>query len=472
MLISLTGYAIVYDVNDVFFDGDSTLVGMNIESAYAAEGAFLVETTGARYEYVPGELKVYQGLDHNKRLLASIVFDGNDLFTMVQETSDHVLFASQRCNIGIYGDSTCVLVPRQAMTLSCTGSFLPDYQGRHLGELLLIDKLGGMAFYPQRYETGYVLENINLDQRDWIARYRLKSGQRVMLAAFPGKPFDWEKSYRCRIVTTYGGTGKGQGNPYGQMPSDQEVAQLSRYFDVINIFYQGLYKTAKPHGPYEVANDKEALRLVAAAHRSGMKVTFYTSLFYHYQKAKSLDLYCSQIRQLKEKYSIDGVYIDGLTFDDSRWRLRLCDGLLNWQTVRRLRSLFGKEGFLIYHGTNLGSPVATMPNVDAYCDVTLNGEGVNVKSVRDDYVQYQVKKYGISNVVGIWYDAHKAYPDYRQRIDALLGLNCRMWWNSYVPLNEPPPGNRYRWNTVLDATYLYYLDKLKISKDKSRIQSQ
>ena len=50
------------DVNNVSFRGDSTIFGMKIEKTYFAEGSFLVVTTGARFEYVKGELKMYQGL--------------------------------------------------------------------------------------------------------------------------------------------------------------------------------------------------------------------------------------------------------------------------------------------------------------------------------------------------------------------------------------------------------------------------
>ena len=55
------------DFNDVLIKGDSTLMGMKIEKAYFDSGDFSIETTGAKFEYVKGQLKLYQGLDVNNR---------------------------------------------------------------------------------------------------------------------------------------------------------------------------------------------------------------------------------------------------------------------------------------------------------------------------------------------------------------------------------------------------------------------
>lgn len=133
-----------YDVSDVFFQGDSTLMGMKIESPYLADGAFLIETTGSRFEYVNGELKLYQGLDKNtRRLLTTLSFENNYNFIKVESTNDHILLWSTNLNLGIYGDSTCIIAPKIKQQLKCRGNFNPDYEGRHKGELLLIDDKGG-----------------------------------------------------------------------------------------------------------------------------------------------------------------------------------------------------------------------------------------------------------------------------------------------------------------------------------------
>jgi hypothetical protein len=462
------------DIKEVLFKGDCTVFYMKLENAHCTEGAFLVVTTGARFEYVPGELKIYQGLEH-KRLVASMTIQGKPRFEMVERNDDHVALWSSELDIGIYGDSTCILAPKGKIDVRFTGHFKPDYQGRHKGELLLIDELGGIEIYPtrddillydklsfKRPETDYQVKNIKLGSKDWRAEYTFEAGKKIMVAAFPGRPFDWDRSFRSHYVITYGGMGLGVGNPYGQMPSEHTIKQWSKNMDIIVITHRGLYEVqtgeerTHPAGSYIVANEPEFRRLIRTAHKYGMKVAPYSSLGYHYGKFHSVESYYQQVKSLRDKYGIDGVYVDGLGYDQ----------ITRWETIRRLRQLFGHDGVLVYHGTGRGSPVATLPNVDTYCDVTVNGEGVAVKTHKDPYVQYQVRKYGISNTVGVWYNARKSELNWKDRIDAILEMNCRRHWGSYVPTDKPPPDNKYVWSTKQDAGYRYYFKKLEELKRK------
>ena len=96
-----------HDVASVSFRGDCTSFGMKIEDSYFNDRAFLIETTGARFEYVKGQLKIYQGLDSaSRRMLAEITFENEPNFIKVEVNNDHILFWSEKLNIGIYGDST------------------------------------------------------------------------------------------------------------------------------------------------------------------------------------------------------------------------------------------------------------------------------------------------------------------------------------------------------------------------------
>jgi len=119
---------------------------------------------------------------------------------------------------------------------------------------------------------------------------------------------------------------------------------------------------------------------------------------------------------------------------------------------------------IILHGTNRGSPVATMPNVDTYCDATINGENVAFKSFDEPYMKYQLKKYGISNTIALW--AWGPHPDSINRhniIDEMLKMNGRYhWWGGgYVPTDKPPPGGKYVWESDFDKPFLYYLERLE-----------
>jgi len=449
---------------------------MKIEGVYQADGAFLVTTTGARFEYSAGELKIYQGLgsDIGRCLVATMTIEDVNEFEKVESNDDHVLFWSEKLNIGIYGDSTCIIAPKEKLDISFKGNFKPDYEGRYKGELLLIDDLGGMEIYPQRYEAGYKVRKIELGKKNWLAEYTLNAGERVMVAAFPAREFDWEKSFKCNIVTTCGSMGLGLGNPYGQMPSDFTIRRWSINFDIITMFFNGLYKKdnlykrPRPGGPYIVANETEFVRFLRTSHKNGMKVAVYCSLGAFASKHKSFDSFYTQIENLKSKFGIDGVYIDGLTFDN------VDNKIANWEMIRRLRRLFGKDGVIVLHGTHLGRPVATAPNIDSYCDATLNGEGVAFKSVNDPYVRYQVRKYGISNTIAMWKTGpHPPSITYKDIIDATINMNGRKRWGGYVVTDEPPPRwaphfGKYVWPNQLNPDYKYYLQKLAEQELKYR----
>lgn len=445
------------DVSSVSFRGDCANYGMRIEDSYFDKGAFLIVTTGARFEYVPGELKIHQELQ-DKRLLATIEISGRPEFEKVEANDDHILLWSENLNIGIYGDSTCIVAPKVKLELKCTGNFKPDYEGRHKGELLLIDDSGGMEIYPQRHEAGYKVRRIELGKKDWIAEYQLNADERVMVAAFPGREFDWEKSFRTHLVIT-----TGQGNaklyPYGQMPPVDTVKRWSKHLDVIAIQYNGLWASGKNYGPYIVLNKPEFRKLIKTAHQNGMKVITHCSLFYWRRANKGIESFYEQIKTVKDQYNTDGVYIDGLTFDHGR---RLIDNkIINWETVRRLRQLFGKNGVIVYHGTSLGSPVATVSNIDSYCDATLNGEKVAFYSVNEPYIKYQVRKYGISNTIGLWIpDKKPEYITQTEIIDKLIEMNCRQWWNGYS------------FSRKFDSSFLYYLKQVASLKQRYLRQKQ
>jgi hypothetical protein len=459
-----------YDVNDVLIEGDSTLMGMKIESSHIENGAFLIETTGARYEYVKGELKLYQGLEKNtRRLLSTITFDNEPNFVKVESNDDHIIFWSKDLNIGIYGDSTLIISPKVEQALKCRGDFKPDYEGRYKGELLLIDNKGGMEIYPQRYEAGYKIKNIELGRQNWIADYELNAGERVMLAAFPGRPFDWDKSFKSNIVVTGGSMGLGINNPYGQMASDWTLKHWANNFHIITVFFNGFYKPTYINGiqdsagPYIVANEPEFRRFLKAAHRAGMKVAVYCSLLTYTHRNKGTAGFYEQINELKNKFDVDGLYIDGLTFDVRNSRIDNKIG--NWEMIRRFRRLFGTEGVIVYHGTSLGSPVATVPNIDSYCDATLNGEGVAFRSVNDSYVQYQVKKYGISNTVAFWKQG--PHPDFitkKNITEAIIRMNGRMRLHRSAKSPSKNPYGRYIWPVTVGAGYSYYLGLLERQK--------
>jgi len=472
------------DVENVWAAGDSTLSGMEIVQDHFTDGAFLVVTTGARYEYAPGRLDIYQGLGTVKRHLAtvllSLVHDEDDQpppepirFEKVTATKDHALYWSEAVNIGIYGDSTCLIGPKQPLQVSFRGHFRPDYNGRYLGELLLIDDLGGMEIYPQRYEAGYRVKKIELEREDWQAEYVLQPNQRAMLAAFPGKPFDWDYYFNSEMLATYGSLGKGVGNPYGQMPPDERIEEWSKQFQILFLAERGIYVNEnEPSGPYRVANPTEFRRLMRTAKRWGLKVVPYTSPFYHVLRYNTLTQYFEQVCDLVNEYAIDGVYLDGLPFGYGARRLD--NKIAAWECIRRLRSLFGTDGVLVYHGTHKDGPsmrglqTAAIPNIGAYCNIVLMGEGIPVHSLDDDYLNYQVRQYGISNSIGIWLSGSRDTSRItRQQVtNKMLEIfGHELAWAS-APVLSASLQAYPRWGSGMTPYYTYYKTQLeKLRRD-------
>ncbi len=483
-----------YDVSNVSFDGDCTDVGMRIVSTcFDDNGAFSIVTTGARFVYTPGEMRIYQSLkDISERLIATLSIQFAGKFKVVEANDDHVLLWSKRLNMGIYGCSTLIIDPKtNDVGIIFRGKFAPDYVGRietdwngdslwsGCGELLLIDDLGGIEIYPQRYEgQGYDVINmdVKVGKKDWKAHYLLYPGERVMIAAFPGKPFDWEESFKNRIIITHGNnTVPIESEAYGLMPSDFVIQEWSKAFDIIVLFKEGLYDYYKDgKGPsYDVENEPEFRRFVKTAHRNHMKVAVYSSFGYYYTHKGKINSFYQEIEALRKAFDIDGVYIDGLIWEHRSGIFKKDNKIANWEMIRRLRKLFGPDGVIILHGTHIihapgtrtfaVNPVSPAPNIDSYCTATLNGENVPFKMVDDPDIWYTVRKYGISNTIGMWVvpkseQLPKSITHY-DIIDAVIGMNGRQ--AAYT-------GKVYKckkreciyWGHGMGGRYCYYLKKL------------
>jgi hypothetical protein len=131
LIVTTIASGAAHDVSNISFGANST-GGMHIKSTYSANGGFLVVTDGTTYEYAPGALKIYQVVGSQKRLMATAIFDQNDLFEKSVEANDRALFWSKRLNAGIGADSAwigadsaCVLAAKGDVTVKVTGNFVP-----------------------------------------------------------------------------------------------------------------------------------------------------------------------------------------------------------------------------------------------------------------------------------------------------------------------------------------------------------
>ena len=442
--------------------GDGSCLGMVIEKVAQLNSTYKVMTTGAVFRIEENEMHIYQGLS-TVREISSVHWTEPDSFKLIVQNMDHVVFQGRGLTVAIYGDSTCVIRPDHAVKLKIHGVFKPEYIGRYQGELLMIDQHGGIDICSDRNRKDYPIEFLSDTHKVWKATYDLEKDERLMLAAFPARSFDWEKSYATNIVFTQAA----QGGHYGQMPPEWLIRKWSQYFNIMVLWHNGLYidqdKKTTYAGPYEIANPAELLRAIGIAHLVGFKVALYTSFYYFQQKHKSVEAYFREIKHLKDVYQIDGVYIDGLLTETSGHQNDQV--FTNWEIIRRLRALFGADGVIVYHGTAYGHSAATMPQVDTYCDATLNGENVPFTSYNDPYIQYQVRKYGISNTVALWKPGPGPYKENeRSMIDAVLNMHGRIRYWAGVTAVEPTAKHPQIWQSDIDENYRYYLRRLLSEK--------
>ncbi len=464
------------NISDVLFRGSSVCFGMRVEKSYLSEDAFLVVTSGARFEYVPGKLKIYQGLDENKRLLATMSFDSNAIFQKAESNDDHTIFTSDTFNMGIYADSTLILSPHEILSVTCEGAFMPDYRDRIDGEMILIDEKGGLEILPQQGGPGYKFKNLTFAKNGWTAQYTLYPTQRVMIAAFPPRVFNFKQANDLQIVHTAGAADFKNDMSLGYLPPDNVIQAWSKYASVITIQGSGLYsghgdikKSGYRYpertpgkwnfgGPYVPLMPNELRRVIRTAHSCGMKVLPYTSVFFHYA-APDADAYFNDVKQMVDTYRPNGIYIDEMYMDKQFEGGRVLDDkIANWELMRRLRELVGPDGIIYYHGSGGRDALSAVPNIDALADTVLYAEGVPFNSFDDLYIKYKVRKYGISNTIGmIKADKKPDRISMTQVVEVMLKMNNRMRWLAYPVLDNT---GRCIWPTNPPSDMIFYYKKI------------
>lgn len=437
--------------------GDSTLSKMRLKSVYLTSHEFQLSTNGARFSYANGQLRVFQGLREPKRLILVFRFEPLD-FIITELNPDHILLTStdNKVSFAFYGDSTFLISSNEALSFTTLGYFKPDYKGNVLGEYLLIDSRGGAALYPQRHENGYTFQP-DLNSTPWKVDYQLNPNTRFMLSVFPPKQFNWAESFNKEFIIVYASDGKPSKSPYGQLPPRETLHEIAKHFNIIIAWHINFYENGSPNPPYKVVNEQEYRRFIHDAHMEGLKVIIYTSFFNSVRVLRSDDSYFNLVRSLKTKYPIDGVYVDGLKFDYNNTLIE--DKIGSWRMIRKLRELFGPNGIIVLHETHAGSPVAISPNIESYCDLVINGENVPFKSVKDPYVQFLVRKYHISNTLGIWlyFQAKPANIPWQDCVDEIIRMNCRLLSYSFMTIQN----DQYVWQDGMTSYYSYYRPKLE-----------
>jgi len=175
VLTVAVSYGATHDVNDISFDRTA---GKRVEISYPAEGGFLAVTDDARYEYVPGLLKVYQVHDSEQRLVATAAFDGKYLFEKSSESYDRALVWSERLNAGVGGNSSLILAAKGNVTVSVTGMFTPSMLVE--GDSLFAVDAKGSIRVSNNWDY-YAKAALGKDSQ-WSVSYKLVPGRKLTIS--------------------------------------------------------------------------------------------------------------------------------------------------------------------------------------------------------------------------------------------------------------------------------------------------
>jgi len=451
------------DIEAITIRGNSANYGMSIDFIKEYDYGFKAITAGAEFVFEKSKstMKMYQRIGV-QRFVGQVTFGSSPQeLKMRVNTPDHVLFEATDFFMGIYGDSACIVAAKtENLRIDCEGSFLVEEAPCYEGEVVLIGDYGGVSLLPQRHEAGYKTLKKLIGRTNWQICYEFKKSQRIMISVFPPREFNEEQSYTDRVVVTAGYVG------------DDVLPAWRKYTNILVLDYGGLYAgrsdwkgyiyPSKPYayawsGPYKPTQPEELKRVVKTAHRLGFKVCVYVSPFYHFAVPEE-DIFFADAADIFTTYNLDGFFIDGLYRDCSGEELRgnrTCpdDKIKNYELMRRLRQLVGVNGILFLHGTGDRTALMAIPNIDALADFTLYAEYFKFTDFNDPYIKSQVRKYGISNTIGMIKPDRRPDISQSEIADRMLKMHNRERWRAHLyqnaegqvvwPLTPPPYMLRY-----------------------------
>jgi hypothetical protein len=299
------------------------------------------------------------------------------------------------------------------LNLSFSGNFLTEYSAQKNGNILLIDKIGGIGVYP--YNGLKEVELTNFSDKEWKVNYKLNAWCRFLVSIFPPRKFNLTQSFEDRIAHH-----SSQHEPY---PTDGMLGEARKYANIL-VLHSSIWqvKTATGIEPswnfpgsfdFIPLNEKRLMIVIKKAHSLGMKVIPYMSPLYSAAKGRD---FVGKVKNALQKYGFDGVYFDGISMDI----------LYSYQMIRDVRALLKDKILYVHCSTDpLLSRDIYCPFIDTYADYILRGE--HAGSFDDKYLRYVISGYNISNSIG-----HICYYDYpkdfiQKLIDKTLAANARFY---------------------------------------------
>ncbi|MEN6402224.1 MAG: hypothetical protein ABFD94_09805, partial [Armatimonadia bacterium] len=292
--------------DDVTFPGSPSKMGMSIQNVKMEGRRISVTTTGASYslETVKGSLICQRG-PGGREAVAGVRSEGfKGQFRITRQNKDVVVVQSADVALGFQGDSLITIATNKPLKMAVTGLVGPQHLRRSDPHLLAIDERGGFCVMPYSRPNlrsdGTLLEMPEqvYTRPGWVANYTVGAREMVGLAVFPGRPFDWNKSFKWRIVNT------------SDCPEPEALEAYSKYANVLFIFSK-IYKDHQAgdcHAPYTIKDAARFRACIAQAHKLGMQVIIYRHPTSYEWAGQTLDQMLADMKQWRDEYKFDGWY--------------------------------------------------------------------------------------------------------------------------------------------------------------------
>jgi hypothetical protein len=445
----------------VLYPGHPSRFHMRVEGAEQTPDGLRIVTTGAEYIFDEKNRRITcrQRIGVERQVVALACAQPLGALKVTQKDEDACVVQGDGLAFGVQGDSLISLATNRELDFTVASDIAPKHLATQGPHLLAVDDWGGFVIshdFSQKYGTaGCELSSLpdSMARPGWGFRYHVGPRERVGIAVFPPRPYDWKTAFEKRIVNVMG------------LISDDAIRFYRKYCSVLMLFdggrlYQECRKPKPGRGPYVFLDPDGMRRTVKTAHGLGMQVITYcnTSGELDVWYGDNTDAAFDYVASVTRDYGIDGWYFDGV-FTDNNW-----SRAYTW--MRRIRDLVGPGGHLYTHCT-LNSPLTRddfyLPFIDAYNDFLLRGEGQAIKGVNDPYMRYIINSYRISNAIPTLKWDKMQGAETHDIFRAMLSFHGRFRW-AYptVPPKEttwrgtPPPDR-----AALDREFLdFYFPEL------------
>lgn len=383
--------------------GESVRIhGMSIENLCVDNKVGIVITTGGVFhvDLENGTIEIRQRIKKN-RVLAKATLDKDWCKALpgpAHNGFDYIWGGGSpgKAKMIISGDSVVRLFNIEKLEVALQFSPLYHKVNDSNGGLLALDNEGGVAIAPPK-----ISPNKRWPKTFENNMWKLSAHEPLpvlFIGVCPPREFDWKRS-KWPIVH--------YSSHIERYPSDGQIKEYSKFAKVLEM-HQWVWKNRyvnkkdclkepysncngndtplwKDNASWPVNNkwiaddEKELKRVVATAHACGMLIAVY----FNGLKMDGSSILPEALR-LKKKYNIDGIYLDGLLNNSNQGPL---DAYL---IARKLRILFGDDGWINFHNTHKGY---FFPFIQTYMDFVTTSE-------HRKFDKWMSTTFNISNAIG------------------------------------------------------------------------